>query len=149
MLALEVLGLRKLIIIVGLNGATGSTVKVVTNVQCKTSLRVAASQTQGLLISVHVLLPISLPLVNQRLVPVLKTVEEVLSITKKGVGLPPSLCAKPTEYPAILILNDHDSGFPFSATLKESDKTAAIFIHVENSFPFTLPVKAGETPYEI
>jgi len=53
-----------------------------------------------------VLLSIPLPLVNVRLIAILETVQEVLSISKKSIGTPPRLCAEASKDPAALILND-------------------------------------------
>jgi hypothetical protein len=53
-----------------------------------------------------VLLSAPLPLVNFRLIAILETVKEVLSISKKTVGAPPSLGAKASKNPAVLILYD-------------------------------------------
>jgi hypothetical protein len=52
-----------------------------------------------------VLLSITLPLVNFRLITILETVKEVLSISKKSIGTLPRLSAKTSKYPAALILN--------------------------------------------
>ena len=106
MLALEVGGLRKWLIIIRLNLGTGPPVQVVANIQCETALCIATSQPYRLLVCVHVLLSITLPLVNVRLIPILETVQEVLSISKKSIGTPPRLCAEASKDPATLILND-------------------------------------------
>ena len=74
MLALEVLGLRKLFIIIGLDFDARPQVQVVANVQCETALYPTAAKPYRLLVCVHVLLSVALPLVNVWLVPVLKTV---------------------------------------------------------------------------
>ena len=105
MLALEVVGLRKWLIIIRLNLGTGPPVQVVANIQCETALCLATSQPYRLLVCVHVLFSITLPLVNFRLITILETVKEVLSISKKSIGTLPRLSAKTSKYPAALILN--------------------------------------------
>ena len=74
------------------------------------------------------LLTLTLPLVNKRFIPILKTVQEVLPIAKKRVGASPCLVTEPSEHPAVLILYDHDSCVILFAALKESDQAAAIFV---------------------
>ena len=87
------------------------------------------------------LLTLTLPLVNKRFIPILKTVQEILPITKERVCASPCLVTEPSEYPAVLILYDHDSCVILSAILKESDQAAAILVKVEDALPLTLAVK--------
>jgi hypothetical protein len=116
------------LIIIRLYFYAGTRVKVVANIQCEPPLVVTASKPYRFLVCVHVLLSCPLPLVDERLVPILKAVQEVLAIAKERVCTSPCLVTESTKHPAALILNDHHCCVVLSTVLIECDQTAAILV---------------------
>jgi hypothetical protein len=74
------------------------------------------------------LIPISLPSKYLWLIFILEREQKVLSVSKKSILRFPGLCAKPSKFPAKLILAYQYGVFILSALLKKSDQTAAIDI---------------------
>jgi hypothetical protein len=101
------------------------------------------------LVGVHVLLSVALPLVHERFISILETVEEVLTISVEGVSAFPSFSAEASKDPPILILDNDHRCVMLSAILEESDQTASVLIEIEHPGPITLPVETWQAPNEI
>lgn len=95
------------------------------------------------------LLALALPLVNRWLLSPLKAEQQILAITEESEGRLPSLDAKASKLPAIVVFNDEDRGVILSAVLKEGDEAASVDIHVEQAMPLVLPVVRRQRSNEV
>ena len=97
----EVWFLRERLIIIGFNIYARPSRHIVCYEQSEPSFRVATSESDGALVRILVLVPISLPSVYQRLVFVFKAEEDVLAVPEEPIGALPRFGAEPAEDPAL------------------------------------------------
>ena len=124
-------------------------VQVASEVESKSTLYVTATKSNWVLIWIHMLLSLAGPREYLGVVLVFKSEEQILAVSKETEVVSPRLQTEASELPAVVVLNDQYGGVPITTLLEEGYRTTPILVHIEYALPLTLPIKWGESSYQV
>lgn len=95
------------------------------------------------------LLSVASPLVNLRFVSIFEREQKVLAIAEELVCTSPAFQTETSKLPSELIFNNNYCSIILFCLLEKRNQTAAMSVHVEQTFPFTSAVVAWQLANQI